>query len=76
MIRSFNYCHNRLLAILQVEITEIEKALLELDKRDEANPEMVYRRHSTKHKENEDTTYAELIGELKSKLKEYGKLLA
>jgi hypothetical protein len=35
MGRSFKYCHNRALVYPQVEITELEKALLELDKRDE-----------------------------------------
>ena len=76
MIRSFSYCHTRLLLQLQVEVTELEKALFTLDKKDEANPAMKYRRVSTKHKENSDTEHTELMSELKTKLKEYGELLA
>jgi hypothetical protein len=73
MVRSFNYCHHRLLLHLQVEITELEKAMYELDKKDEANPAMKYRRISTKHKENADTAQTELMSELKAKLKEFGE---
>lgn len=71
MIRSFSYCHTRLLLQLQVEVTELEKALFTLDKKDEANPAMKYRRVSTKHKENSDTEHTKLMSELKTKLKEY-----
>lgn len=74
MCRSFKYCHNRALVHLQVEITELEKALLELDKRDENNPAMQYRRRNTKHKDGWDTELKDLMEELKAKLKEYGKL--
>lgn len=76
MIRCFGYCHTRLLLQLQVEVTELEKALFTLDKKDEANPAMKNRRRSTKHKENADTEYKELMSELKTKLKEYGEPLA
>jgi hypothetical protein len=76
MVRSFSYCHTRLLLHLQVEVTELEKALFALDKKDEANPAMQYRRVSTKHKENADIEYTELMSELKTKLKEYGEPLA
>ncbi|KAH8799915.1 hypothetical protein F5882DRAFT_514544 [Hyaloscypha sp. PMI_1271] len=71
MARSFGYCHTRVLLELQVEVTELEKALFALDKKDEANPAMKNRRRSTKHKENADTEYKELMSELKTKLKEY-----
>jgi hypothetical protein len=47
--------------------------MYELDKKDEANPAMKYRRISTKHKENADTTQTELMSELKAKLKEFGE---
>lgn len=73
MVRRFNYGHHRLLLYLQVEITEVEKALFELDKKDETNPDMDYRRFSTKHKENEDAKLVEVMGKLKVKLKEYGE---
>ena len=73
MVRTFGYVHNRLLLILQVEMTELEKALLELDKKDEGNPAMNNRRVSTKHKENGDTELLDLITELKKKTKEYGE---
>ncbi len=76
MVRSFSRCHNRLLLHLQVEITELEKALDDLDKKDEADPAMKYRRISTKHKENEDTGLATLMSELKDKLREYGEYTA
>ena len=76
MVRSFSYCHTRLLLQLQVEVTELEKALFDLDKKDEANPAMNYRRISTKHKENGDTEHTDLMTELKAKLKEYGEHLA
>jgi hypothetical protein len=73
MVRLFNYCHNRLLLHLQVEITELEKAMYALDKKDEANPAMNYRRTTTKNKEDTDTEFTELMSELKAKLKEYGE---
>jgi hypothetical protein len=76
MTRSFGYCHTRVLLELQVEVTELEKALFALDKKDEANPAMKYRRVSTKHKEDADTEYKKLMSELKTKLKEYGEPLA
>ena len=76
MIRCFSRSHHRLLLVLQVEITELEKALDELDKKDEANPAMKYRRISTKHKEGEETDLTDLMSELKAKLIEYGEYRA
>jgi hypothetical protein len=71
MCRSFKYGHNRVLLHLQVEITELEKAIFNLDKKDEENPAMEYRRRSTKEGSNKEQTA--LMGELKAKLKEYGE---
>jgi hypothetical protein len=73
MVRSFGYLHTRALLQLQVEITELEKALYALDKKDETNPAMNYRRISTKHKENADNEHTVLMSEIKAKLKEYGE---
>ncbi len=73
MCRGFKYCHHRLLVHLQVEITVLEKELLELDKKDEANPAMQYRRRTTKHKEHWDSELRELRKELTAKLMEYGE---
>jgi hypothetical protein len=73
MCRSFKYCHNRVLLHLQVEITELEKAIFDLDKKDEEDPAMQYRRRSTKHREGSNNELRELIKELKAKLKEYGE---
>jgi hypothetical protein len=58
---------------LQVEITELEKAIFDLDKKDEEDPAMQYRRRSTKHREGSNNQLRELIKELKAKLKEYGE---
>jgi hypothetical protein len=73
MCRSFKYCHNRVLLHLQVEITELEKAIFDLDKKDEENPAVQYRRRSTKHKEGSNNELRALMNELKAKLKEYGE---
>ncbi|KAE9380011.1 hypothetical protein N431DRAFT_324088, partial [Stipitochalara longipes BDJ] len=73
--RSFTRCHHRLLLHLQVEITELERALDELDKKDEADLAMKYRRTSTKHKENMDNSLADLMDELKVKMKEYDEIV-
>lgn len=54
-------------------MTELEKELMVLDKKDAGDPAMNYRRFSTKHKENEDTEHTELMSKLKAKMKEYGE---
>jgi hypothetical protein len=75
MCRSFKLCHIRLLLHLQVEITIMEKELFELDKKDEANPAMEYRRRTTKHKEHWDSEQRELRKELTAKIMEYDELV-
>jgi len=73
IFRAFNQCHCRILTQLEVEITEIEKQLLELDRADEANPSMEYRLRKSKHKEGWDTAQRDLLREMQLKLKDYGE---
>jgi hypothetical protein len=54
-------------------MTELEKALYELDKKEERDPAMTYLRVSTKHNENAHNDHTKLMNELKAKLKEYGE---
>jgi hypothetical protein len=73
-LRGFKYCHYRILLERQVEITELERQLFELDESDAANPDMHYRlRKMLKHKEGWDTGRIDLMRELTEKLKEYGE---
>jgi hypothetical protein len=74
MHRSFKYCHNRVLLQLEVQITELEKDLFELDKKDNADPDMEYRLKTTEHEQGWNTEQLELFEKLKAKLKEYGEL--
>jgi hypothetical protein len=73
MHRSFKYCHNRVLLHLEVEITELEKKLHILDKEDAADPDRMHRLQWTEHEEGWDTTQAELVDKLISKLNKYGE---
>jgi hypothetical protein len=73
MVRGFSRWRHRLILHLQVEMTELEKALDELDKRDAADPAMMYRRVSTQQRQNGNTEQVELMSKLKAKTKEYGK---
>jgi hypothetical protein len=75
VFRGFKYCHYRILLELEVEITEMERALWDLDKADEANPDMTYRlRGMLPHEDGWDTGRIELMASLKEKIKEYGEL--
>jgi hypothetical protein len=73
MHRGFKYCHNRVLLLLEVQITELEKELYKLDKADSADPSKAWRLKSTKYEENWDATQEKLIDKLISKLKVYGE---
>lgn len=73
MHRSFKYCHSRVLLHLEVQITELEKDLYKLDKKDEADPEREHRLRWTEHEADWDTEQVKLLGKLISKLKEYGE---
>ncbi|PMD33266.1 hypothetical protein L207DRAFT_518094, partial [Hyaloscypha variabilis F] len=75
MHRGFKYCHNRVLLLLEVQITELEKELYKLDKADSADPSKAWRLKSTKYEENWDATQEKLIDKLISKLKVYGEIL-
>jgi hypothetical protein len=73
MHRNFKYCHNRILLQLEVQITELEKKLYNLDKEDAADPDREHRLKWTEHEEGWDAAQAKLIDMLTSKLKEYGE---
>jgi hypothetical protein len=73
IFRRFGQCHTRILNQLQVEITELEKEMLDLDKADDANPSMRYRLKNTKHKRGWDMAQRNLLKQIKLRLKEYGE---
>jgi hypothetical protein len=54
-------------------LTELEKELFELDKKDEADPPMNNRRFSTRPTMDSNTELAELLNKIKLKIKEYSK---
>jgi hypothetical protein len=75
VFRAFKNSHCRILLELEIEITEIERELDELDIADDANPGMQYRlRGMLPHEIGWDTARLELMARLKEKLKEYGEL--
>jgi hypothetical protein len=71
--RGFKHCHTRVLNQLQIQITEMEKELLVLDKSDVGNPDTKHRLRRTKHKDGWDNTLNERIEELRVKLNQYGE---
>jgi hypothetical protein len=73
MHRGFKNCHNRILLHLEVQITELEKKLDNLDKEDAADPDREHRLKWTEHEEGWDAAQTELIDTLISKLKKYGE---
>jgi hypothetical protein len=73
MHRSFKYCHSRILLRLEVQITELEKDLYKLDKKDEIDPETGHRLRWTEHEEHWDAEQVQLLDKLTFKLKEYGE---
>jgi len=75
IFRGFHRNRARILDQFQVELTELEKALLELDKSDEANEHMRYRLKSTYHHEDCDMEQKNLLQQLRDKQKEYGKVI-
>jgi hypothetical protein len=72
IFRGFKRLHARILLQLEVEISELLKALDKLDKEDYADRAMRYRLTKTKHDKNWDSTQHDLLGQLREKLKEYG----
>jgi hypothetical protein len=58
------------------EITRLEKELDDLDISDANNPDMAYRLRRNEWYEGWDTTQRDLLEKLRTKLLEYGKLLA
>jgi hypothetical protein len=73
MHRNFKYCHNRVLLHLEVQITELEKNLFNLDKKDEVDEDRQHRLRWTEHEEGWNTEQLELLEKLIAKLKEYGE---
>ena len=72
IFRKFGQLSSRILLQHQIEITKLEKKLLDLDTADAANPHMHYRLHRTDHREGWDTAQRDLLALLEIKLKEYG----
>ncbi|KAL5317199.1 hypothetical protein ACEPPN_014294 [Leptodophora sp. 'Broadleaf-Isolate-01'] len=73
--RGFKTCHNRIIYHCEVELTELEKQLHELDKRDNDNPITSHRLKRIKHKAGWDEEQNILIDKIKVKLKEYDELV-
>ncbi|KAH6710668.1 hypothetical protein BKA61DRAFT_612157 [Leptodontidium sp. MPI-SDFR-AT-0119] len=73
--RGFKTCHNRIIHHCEVELTELEKQLHELDKRDNDNPITSHRLKRIKHKAGWDEEQNILIDKIKVKLKEYDELV-
>ncbi|KAH8684299.1 hypothetical protein BGZ60DRAFT_523521 [Tricladium varicosporioides] len=74
IFRGFKYCHGRILFQLEVEITELERALMELDKADDLDLATRYRLKYA-HKEGWDSAQVDLIQKLRTKLKEYDETM-
>ncbi|KAH7308753.1 hypothetical protein BKA65DRAFT_172882 [Rhexocercosporidium sp. MPI-PUGE-AT-0058] len=75
VFRGFASSHIRLLLRYEVEITELEKRLEQLDEEDIANPDMTYRLRNTIHGPKCDTKRKELEYELEVKLLKYDEIL-
>lgn len=72
--RGFRTLHNRVIHHREVELTELEKRLTELDKSDEHNPATSHRLRRIKHQEGWDGEKNKLIDDIELKLKNYGML--
>lgn len=72
IFRGFKQSHVRVLLQLQVEINELEKALLHLDKSDETSSTTNNRLRSTEFEDGDDTAQRDLLNELRLKLLQYG----
>ena len=74
IFRRFRLIHCRLLVRLQVEITELEKRMLELDRKDaEVGSATGYRLRTIEHREGWDSENITLSEQLMAKLQIYGK---
>ncbi|KAH7409597.1 hypothetical protein BKA64DRAFT_705362 [Cadophora sp. MPI-SDFR-AT-0126] len=73
--RGFKTLHNRLICHREVELTELERRLAELDKSDENHPVTGHRLRRIKHKEGWDEEQNKLMDEIDVKLKEYDELV-
>ncbi|PVH80175.1 hypothetical protein DL98DRAFT_532376 [Cadophora sp. DSE1049] len=73
--RGFKTLHNRLICHFEVELTELERRLAELDKSDEGNPVTGHRLSRIKHKKGWDEEQNILMHEIDVKLKEYVELV-
>jgi len=76
MYRSFGTLHARLLSLLEVEITELEKELLKVDREEAAAKrveEQSWLRQPT-HMEGDYTSQKRLVSQIHKKLIEYGDL--
>ncbi|PVH80173.1 hypothetical protein DL98DRAFT_515661 [Cadophora sp. DSE1049] len=73
--RGFRNGHVRHLLRYQAEITELEKALEQLDEDDDANPDMRYRLKHTRHKPHWDTKRRELEEEHRTKLMQFDEVM-
>ena len=72
MYRGFRTLHNRVIHQREVELTELEKRLAELDKSDASNPATSQRLRQIKHKEGLGIEKNKLIDDIESKLEKYG----
>lgn len=75
MVRSFKTIHIRILLHYQVEITELEKELVELDRKDNLDPENSHRLRSTEHHHSWNSEQRDLLQKLRVMVKEYGERL-
>jgi hypothetical protein len=75
IFRGFKEIHARILSQLQVELTELEKELRELDKGDEHTATRYRLRMTVPHKDGMDTVQRDLLDKIKAKTKEYGAAL-
>jgi hypothetical protein len=73
LLRGFKREHARLLQVLEVEISEIAKALDQLDKEDDADPKMWHRLTNTMRGHEGDSRSTELLDQLEEKILRYGE---
>jgi hypothetical protein len=73
IFRRFDQVRFRLLLQLEIEMTELEKELFDLDHKDAVDPNRNHRLIRTKHLNGWDNTQRELLDKVRNKLKEYGE---
>jgi hypothetical protein len=72
IFRKFGQLSSRILLQRQIELTELEKDLNELDAADAADPNRLYRLRGAHHKDGWDTAQRDLLSQVAVKLGEYG----